>query len=80
VEEDSKVKRKRTAAISGVVLAALFLIAADAIIDSRPVLANACDACKASYNQCRIKRKGHPSCDRAYEACLKNCLRSGRQR
>lgn len=38
-------------------------------------VANSCKACRDQHNRCRIERKGHVSCDRQLENCLRRCLR-----
>ena len=62
-----------------IAIAGFFSIGAGPFSAVERAFAGSCDACKAQYNNCRIKRRGHPSCDRAYEACLRNCVRSGRR-
>ena len=65
---------------AGIVLTGLFWLGAGEVTGAGTAFAGTCDACKTEYNKCRIQRRGHTSCDRAYEACLKNCVRSSRRR
>jgi hypothetical protein len=67
-------------ALAGSLLAGFFWLAAGQVLGTSGAFAGSCDACKKEYNNCRIKRRGHASCDRAYEACLRNCVKSSRRR
>lgn len=41
-----------------------------------PAAANSCAAaCYSEHNQCRIARKGSPSCDEALTQCLSRCTK-----
>lgn len=44
------------------------------------VIATGCaDACRQRHNQCRIAKRGAPSCDAELQRCLQGCL-AGRRR
>ena len=62
------------------VVLAVFAATLSVSLNTGPAAANSCKACREANNACRIKRKGHPSCDRQLERCLKRCLSSYRKK
>jgi hypothetical protein len=61
-------------------LAGFLWLGAGQVLGTADAFAGSCDACKTEYNKCRIQRRGNASCDRDYEACLRNCVKSSRRR
>jgi hypothetical protein len=41
-------------------------------------MASCASACQAAHDQCRVRRKGSPSCDAERQACLEKCLQKRR--
>jgi len=56
------------------------VVAAAVPMSTQYAAANSCQQCRQDHNICRIKKKGHSSCDRRLEACLKRCLQGYRKR
>ncbi len=40
--------------------------------------AGCASACQTAHDQCRVRRKGSPSCDAERQACLEKCLQKKR--
>lgn len=48
--------------------------------EARVAQSNSCaSACQAAHDQCRVQRKGSPSCDIERQRCLQACLASKRR-
>jgi len=56
--------------LGAAISAALMLVAG---VAARPAAADACSACYAQHNQCRMQTKGSPSCDARLQQCLQSC-------
>jgi len=60
-------------------LAVMLAVGVASFTSEPAAAANPCQHCINAQNACRVTKKGHSSCARKFEACMRQCLKPYRK-